>query len=299
LRPLSQLLESFLTYVEVERGLSRNTVAAYAIDGENLLRSLPEDVVADPASLVEKHVFDFLVSERRRGRSVSSVRRSLSAVRTFLRFLVREGVLRANPAANLDNPKTWKYLPSVLEVPEIERLVRAVEEHPSRFPRRDRAIVELIYATGLRVSEAMNLKPNAIHRDLGVLRCLGKGSRERVVPISRTALAAIEAYEREERPRLAQRGRSDLLFLSRGGKALGREVVRALLLKYARIAGIPGRISPHTLRHSLATHLIRGGADLRIVQEILGHAKVETTEIYTHIERSELKAAHRKYHPRG
>jgi integrase/recombinase XerD len=296
---LSEYLRSFLVYLDVERGFSKNTIAAYAQDGENLIAALPAEVRSDPRLLREPHIFEYLVTERKRGRSVSSIRRGLSAARTFCRFLVRERVLTDNPATALESPRTWKHLPAVLDLREIERILAATETHPSRHPLRDRAILELGYATGLRVSEICSLTTDSIHRALGIVRCVGKGARERIVPISETALAAVARYEAEERPRIARRSKSSTLFLSRGGKTLGREVVRALLQRYARAAGVPGRISPHTLRHSMATHLIRGGADLRIVQEILGHVKAETTEIYTHIEKSELKAAHRRFHPRG
>lgn len=297
---LSEYFQSFLVYLDIERGLSPNTLAAYAQDGRNFLESLAGGAEIDPSRLEEKDVFAFLVRERRRGRSVASVRRGLSAVRTFCRFLVRQGALSANPTTNIETPKKWQELPEVLELGEIERILAAVDEHPSRHPHRDRALLELAYATGLRVSEICSLRTDSIHASLGIVRCLGKGSRERVVPASQTALAAVAVYETEERPRLARRNPgTDILFLSRGGRSLGREVVRALLARYATLAGVPGRVTPHTLRHSMATHLLRGGADLRIVQEILGHVKAETTEIYTHIERSELKEAHRRFHPRG
>src|SRR5690606_29436500 len=168
-RSLDELLESFLAYLDLERGLSPHTVAAYAQDGRALLAALPESVRASPATLAEKHIFDFIVAERRRGRSVPSVRRSLSAVRTFCRVLLRERVLKANPTANLEAPKTWKVLPDVLEVEEVERILRAVAEHPSRFPHRDRALIELGYATGLRVSEICSLSTGSVHRSLGIV----------------------------------------------------------------------------------------------------------------------------------
>lgn len=295
---LSRLLESFLAYLEVERGFSPHTVDAYRSDCRRFLAALPE-TLRNPVEISEKTVFDFIVQERRAGRDVASVRRGLSALRTFFRFLVRERVMATNPAKTIENPRQWKYLPNVLDPDEVKRLLQAVRDYPSRYPLRDRALLELIYATGLRVSEICSLGQRSIHRDLGILRCVGKGSRERVVPVSRTSLEAVAAYEERERPRLLHGKSSEILFLSRAGKPLGREVVCALIGRYARLAGLPGTITPHTLRHSFATHLLRGGADLRVVQEILGHAKVHTTEIYTHIERSDLKRIHKKYHPRG
>jgi integrase/recombinase XerD len=299
MRILDSHLQSFLSHLDSERGLSPHTIDAYSRDCRLFVMFLAAEGDSGGRDLDERAVFEFLVHERKRGRDASSVRRSLSAVRTFCRFLVREGHLAANPAQNLENPRLWKHLPAVLEEDEVTRLIRAVEDHPSKHPLRDRALIELLYATGLRVSEACQLRQQDVRRDLAILKCTGKGGRERIVPVSRRCLEAIAAYEVRERPRLAAKSRSEALFLSRGGKPLGREVVRGLLRRYARLAGIPGHLTPHTLRHSFATHLLRGGADLRVVQEILGHVKLETTEVYTHIERSDLKREHRKFHPRG
>ncbi|MBN1441062.1 MAG: tyrosine recombinase [Planctomycetes bacterium] len=296
---LDSWLGSFLAYLEVERGFSPHTVAAYGQDLRSFLGFLAGEQIRSPSEIGEGEVFQFLVVERRRGREVSSVRRSLSSVKSFLRFLVRERAIAENPATGIESPRMWQTLPSVLEVEEVERLLAAVDEDAARYPRRDRAILELAYATGLRVGEICQLKTTDLRRDLGILCCLGKGSRERVVPVSETCWKAVAAYLEAERPRLLRGRATEILFLTRGGNPLGREVVAAMICKYARRAGLPGRITPHTLRHSMATHLLRGGADLRTVQEILGHVKLETTEIYTHVERSELKEAHRKYHPRG
>jgi integrase/recombinase XerD len=297
--PLLRLASAFLLHLEIERGLSPNTRDAYAADCRRFVRSLSEELTWSPERITEREVFEFLVRERQEGRSVRSVRRSLSALRTFFRFLVQTSALRENPARHLESPRTWHRLPSVLNTEQVDRLLAAVEEHPSRYRRRDAALLELLYATGLRVGEATSLRLSSIRPDLGIIRCLGKGSRERIVPATKRALSAIAEYLRLERPRLARSTGTDTVFISRGGKPLGREVVAAMIRKYALLAGLPGSVTPHTLRHSFATHLLRGGADLRVVQEILGHAKVETTEIYTHLDRSDLKAAHRRYHPRG
>jgi integrase/recombinase XerD len=296
---LPRFLESFLAHLEIERGLSRNTCDAYRIDLKRFLQGLPANLLASPASIEEREVFDFLVAERRRGRSVASVKRSLSALRTFFRFLVGMGAARTNPTRNLETPRGWLRLPSVLQADEVRRLLDGVQANPSRYPLRDAALLELIYATGLRVGEAITLTLGSLRPDLKILRCLGKGSRERIVPVTQRAIEAVQKYLQAERPRLVRRRATDLLFVSRGGRPLGREVVNAQLKKYALLAGLPGKVTPHTLRHSFATHLLRRGADLRVVQEILGHAKVTTTEIYTHLSNTDLKAAHRKYHPRG
>jgi integrase/recombinase XerD len=293
------MLEEFISSLEIERGLSGNTCQAYRTDCRRFLASLPPELIENPKRIDDRRMFEFLVAQRRGGRQVASVRRCMSALRTFFRFLRGRGLLDDDPTRYLDSPQSGSRLPSVLSVDEIDRLVRAAQEHPSRYPLRDRSLLELLYATGLRVGEAIGLSLESVRRDLGIVRCFGKGSRERIVPISRRALAAVDSYVNDERPRLAGRRRgSKILFLSRSGQPLGREVVRAIVQKYARLAGLTARVSPHVLRHSLATHLIRGGADLRIVQEILGHVRVETTEIYTHLDHSDLKRAHSKYHPR-
>lgn len=295
---LSGMLEEFLSSLEIERGLSDNTCRAYRTDCQRFLASLSPELLENPRRIDDRKLFDFLVEQRRGGRQVASVRRCMSALRTFFRFLRGRGILDDDPTRYLDTPQTGSRLPSVLSVDEIDRLIRASREHPSRYPLRDESLIELLYATGLRVGEATGLALDSVHRDLGIVRCFGKGARERIVPISHRALAKVDAYVNGERPRLAGRHGSKILFLSRSGKPLGREVVRAILQKYSRLAGVTSRVSPHVLRHSLATHLIRGGADLRIVQEILGHVRVETTEIYTHLDHSDLKKAHSSFHPR-
>lgn len=297
--PLVRLVAAFVEHLSVERGLSPNTCEAYRADCERFAAGLPPELLENPAAIRERHVFDFLVRERRRGRSVTSVRRSLSALRTFFRFLVRERVTDRNPARLIENPKAWERVPEVLQVADVERILAAARDHPSRHPLRDAALLELAYATGLRVGEIVSLTLESLRPDLGILRCVGKGSRERIVPVSRTALEAVARYVEGERPRLVRERPTRILFVSRGGRPLGREVVAALLKRYARLAGLAARVTPHTLRHSFATHMLQGGADLRVVQEILGHRKVETTEIYTHLNRTDLKSAHRKYHPRG
>ena len=295
---LNTCLKTFLAHIQIERGLSPNTVDAYRRDCERFLADLSEKGLGENPP-TEKDVSDFLVAERRRKRGDSSIQRSLSALRTFLKFLVREDILEEDPARNIETPRKGKYLPNVLEEEAVTRLLDAVVEHPSRHPMRDCALLELLYASGLRVSEACELREQDLRPDLGIIKCTGKGSRERIVPTSKTCMEAINAYRQQERPALLNDHDTEILFLSRGGQKLGREVVAAMIRKYSLLAGLPGRITPHTLRHSFATHLLRGGADLRIVQEILGHVNVETTEIYTHIEKSELKKLHKKFHPRG
>ena len=292
-------LQAFLTHLTLERGLSENTGSAYEHDCRTFLSGLHQTLWTQPDGIGEREVFDFMIEQRRSGKSVLSVKRSLSALRTFFRFLVQSGVVRRNPTRELESPRSWMRLPTVLQVDQVHRLLEAVKEGDSRYPVRDEALLELMYATGLRVGEVTSLQLDSVRPDLGILRCFGKGSKERIVPVTRRALDAIARYLETERPRQVRRHETACLFVSRAGKPLGREVVAAMLRKYALLAGLPVKVTPHTLRHSFATHLLRGGADLRVVQELLGHAKVETTEIYTHLNSTDLKAAHRKFHPRG
>ena len=290
---LKTYLKLFISYLEIERGMSWHTLDAYRRDCGRFLAGIGEDLPT------EQDVFDFLIAERQRGRGDSSIQRSLAAVRSFLKFLLREEILEENPARHIETPRKGKYLPDVLGEDEVTRLMDAVVEHPSRYSLRDRAMIELLYASGLRVSEACGLRLQDVRSDQGIIHCKGKGNRERIVPTSKTCLDAIESYRLKERPGLLREDDEELLFLSRSGQRLGREVIAAMVRKYALLAGISKKVTPHTLRHSLATHLLRGRADLRIVQEILGHVNVETTELYTHIEKSELKELHAEFHPRG
>jgi len=296
---IPELIPAFLAHLEVERGLSPHTVIAYRRVLCRFARGLAPEARSDVGVVGEREIFEFMVRDRKEGRDPASIRQAMAALRTFFRFLSLTGQATRNPARLLDTPRTWRHLPSVLQPKEVARLLEAVRAHPSRYALRDRALLELIYATGLRVSEAASLTLKEIHWDLGIVRTRGKGGRERIVPVTKTALRALRTYLERERPRRVGAAGTELVFLSRSGKALGREVINAILKRAARKAGVAGHVSPHTLRHSFATHLLAGGADLRLVQELLGHAKIVTTEIYTHIDRSELKAAHKKFHPRG
>lgn len=298
-RTLPQLLLTFLAHLEIERGLSPHTCSAYASDCRRFFATVSGELLQHPSQLREKDIFEFLMLDRKAGRSVLSVKRALAALRTFFRFVVQSGIMDSNPTRHLESPRSWMRLPSAIQMDQVDRILEAAAEGPSRYPLRDSALLELLYATGLRVGEIIGLDVEDVRADLGILRCFGKGSKERIVPVTRRALAATAEYCEKERPRMVRQRASERLFVTRSGNPLGREVVASLLRKYALRAGVPGKITPHTLRHSFATHLLRGGADLRVVQELLGHAKVETTEVYTHLSNQDLKAAHRKYHPRG
>jgi len=290
-------IAAFLNYVRVERGLAANTVEAYGRDLGKFARFCQARQLAPPR-VERRHVADFLGHLYQQGLDSRSVARTLVAVRNFFRFLRQENVLRRDPTEHIESPRTWKRLPKFLTVAEVEQLLAAPEE---RTPRglRDAAMLEVLYATGLRVSELVNLKVSDVQLEAGYLRCLGKGSKERVVPLGRKATAALEAYLRRGRPALVKPRSSPHLFLTRLGRKMTRHNFRRLLGERGRAAGIRTHLSPHTLRHSFATHLLERGADLRAVQLLLGHADISTTQIYTHVAQERLKQIYRTYHPRA
>jgi integrase/recombinase XerD len=232
------------------------------------------------------------------GLAPTSIRRNVSAVRTYYKFLMGEGQVVEDPSERLDTPKKWRTLPDVLTVAEAEKLLAAPTlDEPLAF--RDRAMLELAYGAGLRVSEWISITTKDAMLDDGLLRVFGKGSKERLVPIGRRAIAATAVYVRELRPRLERGGGRGALFLNARGTPLTRMGAWKILRKYVAKAGLTKRVTPHTLRHSFATHLLEGGADLRAVQEMLGHADIGTTQIYTHVDREYLRSVHKQYHPRG
>jgi integrase/recombinase XerD len=290
-------IASFINYVQVERGLAPNTVIAYRSDLEKfarfcVTRKLPL------ARLGREQVVDFLGRLYRQGLDSRSVARQLATLRSFFRFLLQEEILRRDPTEHIESPRVWKRLPKFLSLEEVERLL-AQPDAATLLGLRDKAMLELLYATGLRVSELVNLKVGDVQLEAGYLRCLGKGSKERVVPLGRKAIAAVEAYLRRGRPQLVKRRASAHLFLSRRGQGMTRQHFWHLLGGYVRAAGIRTRLSPHGLRHSFATHLLERGADLRTVQVLLGHADISSTEIYTHVAQERLRQVYRAHHPRA
>lgn len=294
---MDELVQLFLDYLVVECGLSQNTIAAYRRDLAHFHEYLKSRGKSNVAALKPHDIVGFLAFEKTRGLSANSISRALAAVRVFFRFLSVEGKVPSNVASTLDSPHLWRRLPDVLDIADVERLLGAPDA-AKPLGVRDRAILEAMYATGARVSETADLRMDGLNLESGYVRCFGKGSKERVVPIGARACECLERYIREERPRLAKSA-SPILFLSKSGRRLGRENIWALVRKYALAAGIAKHLSPHTLRHSFATHLLNGGADLRSVQEMLGHANIATTQIYTHVDKDRLKAVHKKFHPRA
>ncbi len=295
--------DRFLQFLSLERNASANTIASYRLDVDRYLRYLCERGVASPEEVTEEHTAGFLRSLHDRGLSPRSVTRAISAVRGFHKFLVGDEVTRRDPTETLDAPKLARTLPGVLTLPEVARILEEPHATPAdkrQLWLRNRAMLETLYATGMRVSELTGLRQTDVDARSGIVRVFGKGAKERLVPIGIPALRWIGAYARDCRPRLLKHGcADDTLFLNARGKPMTRMAVWKIVQTHATRAGVFREVHPHTFRHSFATHLLEGGADLRAVQEMLGHADISTTQIYTHIDREYLKEVHRTYHPRG
>ena len=291
-------IQEFLDYLNVERGLSPLTRRSYSSDLGKFVEFLRQRGRKGFEEVSRNEVMDFLMEEKERGLSPRSLSRNLVSIRMFFRFLTVEGYLKADVTEVLESPRLWQVLPRVLSVEEVDLLLRQPDSG-DRLGIRDRAILELLYASGLRAAELVGLKTIDLNLDSGFVRCWGKGSRERIVPLGKKANRALRSYLSRSRPLLAKKNDPGTLFLSRRGSGMSREWLWKLLKKYALAAGIGRKVSPHTLRHSFATHLLTRGADLRVVQELLGHADIKTTQVYTHIDRERLREIHRRFHPRG
>ena len=293
------LIESFLNYLIVECGLSDNTIKGYKGDLRNFSNYLQDEGIKQFQDLRAKMIVSFIEKEKQRGLSENSISRSLVTIKMLYKYMIMEGKISANPMSSVNTLKLQKHLPEVLHYKTVEEILRAPDCN-DKLGIRDKAILELMYATGARVSEVASIKASWINFDYGYIRCQGKGSKQRIVPMGAEASKSIRRYLQEVRPLLVKMEADEpLLFLSRTGKKLRRENIWSIVKKYAIKAGIRSNISPHTLRHSFATHLLEGGADLRSVQEMLGHSNISTTQIYTHIDRKYLKSIHQKFHPRA
>lgn len=292
------LVRLFLEYLAVEKGLSANTVAAYGRDLEKL-RLYLKSRRKTPAAVKGDDLARFIRGQSRAGLSARSVARLVSAVRSFYRFLVLDGYAAADPTTDLATPSIWRTLPKVLTVGEVETLLAAPDE---REPRgvRDRAILEVLYGAGLRISELASLRLQDVNAAEGFLVCRGKGGKERLVPLGASARRAVAAYAAGVRPALlAKGGPTEGLFLTRRGRPFTRVGLWKTVRGHAFGAGLAARLSPHTLRHSFATHLLERGADLRSVQVMLGHSQITTTQIYTHVTRERLRQVYDAHHPRA
>ena len=292
------LLERFTDFLSLEKGSADRTQEAYARDVARFVTFAIVKGIADPAGVTSRSLRDYIYHLKDLGLSPASIRRNVSAVRSYFRFLTNDGHLARDPSERIETPQRWRTLPDVLTVEEIQRLLAApTMDDPLYF--RDRAMLELAYGAGLRVSEWIGLGVKDALMDEGLVRVFGKGSKERLVPIGRNAIGSVAIYLRELRPRLERGGGKGALFLNARGEPLSRMGAWKILRKYVERVGITKVVSPHTLRHSFATHLLEGGADLRAVQEMLGHADISTTQIYTHVDREYLRQVHRRYHPRA
>ena len=326
-------IAQFLDYLSLERGLSKNTLVSYERDLGKFTTYLEKKGMSSFNEAKKSDVTNFMLSEKDKGLSANSIARSLAAIKTFFRFLTREGFMKVDVTSVIETPKLWKHLPDSLSLDEVDHLL-SKPNLKDWIGIRDKACLELMYATGMRVSEVVNLNLTDVNLDLGVVKCLGKGSKERIVPLGKTARVAIRRYLDKVRPTLVKspfdvprakargllrvilsgasrphpegRGLAPSnvsnsekgLFLTRLGHKMTRQMFWKIIKSYAKKARIDKNIMPHTLRHSFATHLLERGADLRSVQEMLGHANISTTQIYTHINKERLKMIHRQFHPR-
>ena len=291
-------LERFRDYLALEAGNSGNTVASYLRDITRLAEYATSRGAKTPNQLSAAQLREFIYFLKDVGLATTTIGRQISAIRTYFKFLVGEGLAARDPSERLESPKRWRTLPAVLSVAEVEKLLQAPNtDEPLAI--RDRAMLEFAYATGVRVSELVALKLQDIVFEDGLARVFGKGAKERLVPVGRRALGAVSLYAREIRPTLDRGHGRGVLFLNARGTPLSRVGAWGVIKANARRAGLTKRVTPHTLRHTFATHLLEGGADLRAVQEMLGHVDLATTQLYTHIDRDYLRTVHKSYHPRA
>ena len=289
---------AFVNYLQAECGMSKNTVAAYRTDLLQFSEWFREHGLATLSDVDLGTLTDHLQTLHDRKLAASTIARHLVAIKMFFRYLVLEGILVDSVADLMNSPKLWQNLPKVMSPETVNRLI-AGPTVGDKCPLRDRALLCMLYATGCRASEISNMKISDVRLEEKYCRCLGKGNKERIVGLNPVARLALEAYLAHERPQMAKKRESDWLFVTRRGTGLTRIMIWQLVKKYAARAGCSNQVSPHTFRHSFATHMLAGGAEIRALQELLGHANIATTQIYTHVEHSRLKAVHAKCHPRG
>ena len=294
---MRELLDEFINYLSVERGLSKNTIASYRTDLASFLSYLDSKGLGDIEKIKRDNITNYMLSLKDKGLSGNSVSRALVSIKMFYKFLAQERFIKDNVAGVLESPKLIRPLPNVLNLAEVEKLLAAPDIREWQCIR-DKAALELMYATGMRVSELVDLPTGTVNLDVGFIKCRGKGDKERVVPIGSKAKESVARYIEKVRPKLLKSGSDNHLFLSRLGKKISRQSFWKMIKTNAKKARIKKEITPHTLRHSFATHLLERGADLRVVQEMLGHSDIATTQIYTHINKERLKSIHKQFHPR-
>lgn len=296
---MKELLTRYLNYLLVERGVSQNTLESYGRDLRRFVLFIEDGKkISDAGQVTPEVIIEYLTKIREEGLAANSMNRSLAALRGFYKYLLREKVIAENPLANIELAKVWMKLPDTISKEEMKTiLVQPGTQNISAL--RNTAMLELLYATGIRVSELINLTMNSINWQVGFLVVMGKGSKERIVPIGKIAYDCTRRYIEEARPKLIQKKSTDVLFLNRFGRKFTRQGFWKIVVGYAKQAGLQKKVYPHTFRHSFASHLLEGGADLRTVQVMLGHSDISTTQIYTHVTRDRLREVHHKYHPRG
>jgi integrase/recombinase XerD len=295
---MNEHLRSYIHYLTLEKNSSKNTIDSYKFNLDRYINYLKTKGVIEPGGITENTVTGFLKSLAKLLASPKSVSQNISTIKGFHKFLVSEGITQGDPTQNVTTPKLPKNLPDVMTQDEIEVILQKPDTLKP-LGIRDKSILETMYATGVRVSELTGLKQSDINFDMGIVRIFGKGAKERIVPIGRSALEWIKKYQSEARVILMRAYSHDVMYLNSRGKPMSRMAIWNIVERYTREAGIKKAVHPHTFRHSFATHLLEGGADLRAVQEMLGHSDISTTEIYTHIDREYLKEVHKTFHPRG
>lgn len=293
-------LQDFIHYLTIEKGLAKNTLLSYKRDLDSYYKFLKnQQQIEDWKDISRVHIVQFLSKLKDEGKSSKTLARHTASIRSFHQFLLRERISESDPSVLIESPQTQKSLPKVLSQEETEALLNAPDPTDT-FGIRDKAILELLYATGMRVSELIELNIDNVHIEMGFVRCIGKGNKERIIPVGKMALDSITTYLTSGRPKLVnQKNKSDALFLNHHGGRLSRQGLWKIIKKLSLKADIQKSLTPHTLRHSFATHLLMNGADLRAVQEMLGHADISTTQIYTHVTNVRLKDVYGKFHPRA
>ncbi|WP_153122748.1 site-specific tyrosine recombinase XerD [Peribacillus tepidiphilus] len=297
---MKDAIRDFIHFLTVEKGLAKNTIVSYQRDLNSYMNYLlAVEGVKDWNDVRRPNIMHFLGHLRQEGKSSRTLARHIASIRSFHQFLLREKTTEQDPSIHIETPQPERTLPKVLSMEEVEALLDAPKSSDA-FGLRDRAMLELLYATGMRVSELINLDISDVHANMGFVRCVGKGNKERIIPIGKTALHAVEDYLQKGRGKLvSKKNRTDSLFLNHHGGRLTRQGFWKILKRLAQEANIQKELTPHTLRHSFATHLLMNGADLRSVQEMLGHADISTTQIYTHVTNVRLKDVYSKFHPRA
>jgi len=295
---MNQLVEEFLSYLYVERGLAENTIISYRRDLMNFLQLLKNNNILEIKQVKREDIISYLFYLKKENRAATTIARHVAALKTFFKYLFQEGYIKENIAYEIERPKQGKILPKFLSFEEVEKLLEApILNSPAKI--RDKAMLEVLYATGIRVSELINLGINNINLEVGYVRCMGKGAKERIIPLGSQAVNSLNTYLEWGRNKLLRNHKEQTLFLNQHGRKMTRQGFWKIIKGYSTKIGIAQKISPHVLRHSFATHLLENGADLRAVQEMLGHADISTTQIYTHVTRAKISKIYRQAHPRA